>query len=142
MFGRNYARTAALAVAAGSVLFAVPATADAAVTAYTPQTACGASYVTKDSFDLPGGTSTVYLTYSSATGKNCVATIKNSKVGTPTLTGAYLTFGDGSGRQEEYRSLSYYATAYLYAPGQCIYYGGRDYNSGTWWGKGPGWCGK
>ncbi|MGW3076474.1 MULTISPECIES: spore-associated protein A [unclassified Kitasatospora] len=140
MFRRNSARTTALAVMAGSILLAVPATADATTTAYTPQTACGSSYATIDSFNLPGGTSTVYLTYSRTTGKNCVATIKNTRTGTPTLTGAYLTFGDGSGRQQDLGNYSYYAAAYLSAPGQCIYYGGRDYNSGDWWGKGPGWC--
>ncbi|MBD0673717.1 hypothetical protein BU198_24140 [Streptomyces sp. CBMA156] len=130
----------ALAVTTGSMLLAVPAAAGATTTGYTPQTACGSSYATVHSFDLPGGTSTVYLTYSRSTGKNCVATIKNTRIGTPTLTGAYLTFGDGSGRQEELANFSYYATAYLYAPGQCIYFGGRDYNSGDWWGTGPGWC--
>ncbi|MEV7777041.1 spore-associated protein [Kitasatospora sp. NPDC088351] len=141
MFFRTSARVAALVATAGTALVAVPATAGAATTGYTPQSACGSSYETKDSFDLPGGTSTVYLTYSRSTGQNCVATIKNTRVGTPTLTGAYLTFGDGSGRQEDARNFSYYATAYIYAPGQCIYYGGEDYNSGGWWGKGPGWCG-
>ncbi|MEU1290637.1 spore-associated protein [Kitasatospora sp. NPDC005856] len=139
MFRRNSARAAALAVTVGSVLFAVPAAANATTT-YTPQEACGSGYNTIASFDLPGGTSTVYLTYNKSTGKNCVATIKNSLVGTSTSTGAYVELADGSHREEGTGSYRYYATAYLYAAGQCIYYGGYDYNSGGWWGTGPGWC--
>ncbi|GAA2253033.1 MULTISPECIES: spore-associated protein [Kitasatospora] len=139
---RTSVRLAALTTVVGAGLLAVPATADAAIAHYTPQSVCGSSYGTRASFNLPGGTSTVYLTYSGSTGKNCVVTIKNSRVGTPTLTGAYITYGDGSGRQQDAGNYSSYAgPVYLYAPGQCIYFGGEDYNSGGWWGEGPGWCG-
>lgn len=140
MFRRKSARTAALAVMAGSVLLAVPATADAATTAYTPQQACGSGYNPIDSFDLPGDTSTVYLTYNRSTRKNCAVTIKNTKIGTPTWTGAFLELADGSRTEEEIGDFSYYAVAYLYAPGQCIYYGGLDYSSFGRISRGPGWC--
>ncbi|MFD8479955.1 spore-associated protein A [Kitasatospora sp. NPDC059673] len=127
-----------LSAAAGAALLMVPANAHAA--GYTPQSVCGSSYATLDSFNLPGGTSTVYLTYSSATGNNCVATIKNTYVGTATLTGAFLTIGTSPNWKVDSGNYKYYAATYLYAPGQCVSYGGQDYNSNGWWTKGPSWC--
>ena len=132
-------RTAALVTAVGAAALAAPSAASAAK--YTPQQICGSGYQTISSFNLPGSTSTVYLTYNNSTGKNCVTTLKHSYIGTNTDTGAYITYGDGSGRKEDRGNFGAYAgPVYLSAAGQCIYYGGLDYNSGGWWGMGPSWC--
>lgn len=68
-----------LGVAAGSVI-CLPGTAGAAVVGYNG--ACGGGYSVKNSIDVIGSTGyrygTVFLTYSSATGKNCVVTIRSN----------------------------------------------------------------
>ncbi|MCM2580131.1 spore-associated protein A [Streptomyces meridianus] len=127
------ALTAALA-ATGMACAGLVATAPAASAATSGATAayngvCGSGYKVVNSAPV-GSVGTVYLTYNSTSGKNCVVTIRNT-AGSPTYMFAYLnTLDDPSDPaydEGEYRS--YAGPVYKYARGMCVEWGGII---GTW----------
>ncbi|GAA0224797.1 hypothetical protein GCM10009527_021500 [Actinomadura nitritigenes] len=67
----------------------------------------------------------VYLLYNSATGYNCVATIKSAYVGTSTGTTANLLVDDGTWKNHSDADLyRYYAAVQWYGRGKCVQYWG------------------
>jgi hypothetical protein len=90
---------------------------------YTPEQICGSGYNLIDSAAL-GSSGTVYLLYSSATGSNCVTTIKSTSLGTATATAAYLEV-EGSGRITDSGNFAYYAgPVRASASNRCVRWGG------------------
>ncbi|MFI5615498.1 exo-alpha-sialidase [Amycolatopsis sp. NPDC051903] len=85
--------------------------------------ACGAGYGVIGSAPL-GPAGTVYLSYNSANGRNCVSTIKKSGAGTASPTSAYLQV-QGAARTTDSGSFSYYAgPVSAPAAGRCVQWGG------------------
>lgn len=96
---------------------------------YSVGAICGTGFRYLDARELPGGT--VYLLWNGKS--NCVTTIKNSQIGTPSPVSAYVN-PEGSSYKSDSGSFSYYAgPATLPAPG-CIRWGGsvgtNHYDSG------------
>ncbi|MCW2878725.1 MAG: Negative regulator of beta-lactamase expression-like protein [Sphaerisporangium sp.] len=90
---------------------------------YTPEQICGSGYNLIDSAAL-GSSGTVYLLYSSATGSNCVTTIKSTSLGTATATAAYLEV-EGSARITDSGNFAYYAgPVRASASNRCVRWGG------------------
>ncbi|WP_113701494.1 N-acetylmuramoyl-L-alanine amidase [Nonomuraea lactucae] len=90
---------------------------------HTPEKVCGAGYQVVDSQAL-GTAGTVYLLYSSASGNNCVATIKKTSLGRASAAGAFLEVR-GSARKSDSGSFDYYAGPVIArAPGKCVKWGG------------------
>lgn len=128
--------TGALATAMTSIGFS-PA-AHAATNPYTPQEACnhqfggtwtansGGHRSVRTSSGLTWGD--VYLMYNSATGYNCVATIKSAYVGTPSQTEASLWVQGDPGWTRDIGSYSYYAAVQKKAAGKCVQYEGVIWN--------------
>ncbi|MFG6201788.1 M23 family peptidase, partial [Nonomuraea sp. JJY05] len=80
-----------------------------------------------------GSSGTVYLTFNSANGNNCVATIKKTSLGKATATTAYLEVA-GKSRVSDTGSFEYYAgPVRAAAAGKCVKWGGKagssTYNS-------------
>ncbi|MFE1955260.1 MULTISPECIES: spore-associated protein [Streptomyces] len=113
------AALAALAMGATTAL-ASPASAAANV---TPQQVCGSSYKTVNS--APVGTrGTIYLTYNSTNGKNCVVTIR-SNPGTRTDMSAWIYVPDTDQGDSDYGSYTSYAgPTYVYGKAHCVDWGG------------------
>lgn len=83
---------------------------------------CGSGYKVIDSKKLTGAK--VYLTYNSSTGKNCVATMKTSKIGTRTPVSAFLEVKGGA-RSTDKGSYGYYAgPVKKSAANRCVKWGG------------------
>lgn len=83
---------------------------------------CGSGYKVIDSKAITGAK--VYLTYSSASGKNCVATIKTSSIGKKTKTTAFLQVAGGT-RSTDSGYYSYYAgPVKKSAANKCVKWGG------------------
>lgn len=88
---------------------------------YTPEEVCGSGYSVIDSAAL-GTSGRVYLLYKS--GYNCVATIKNVSIGSPSPVSAFLEVQGGT-RSTDSGSFSYYAGPVVKsAPGKCVKWGG------------------
>ena len=84
--------------------------------------ACGSGYKVIDSKAITGAK--VYLTYSSSTGKNCVATLKTSKIGTKSPVSAFLQVSGGT-RTTDSGSYGYYAGPVKKAAAhKCVKWGG------------------
>lgn len=139
---RKYGRlgaVCALVTALVSIGFSSPA--QAATNPYTPQEACHTEFGGSWSTVTDGHRSVVsssgvkwgdvYLMYNSATGHNCVTTIKSLYVGTPTDTGAWLTVqvSGGESTYADRQDYSYYAATKGYAAGHCVIYHGTVSNS-------------
>ncbi|MEU6097664.1 spore-associated protein A [Streptomyces sp. NPDC047079] len=121
------AAIAALAVPAG-LLVTAPTASAAATAAYNGL--CGSGYVVVNSAAI-ANVGTVYLTYNSKTGKNCVVTKRNT-VGSPTYMFAYLNVvgrPETEAAVDEGQYRSYAGPVYKYAPGVCVEWGG---GIGTW----------
>ncbi|MFD8396568.1 spore-associated protein [Streptomyces sp. NPDC059680] len=111
---------AALSVGTTAVL-AAPASAAAHT---TPQQVCGKGYKTVNSAAL-GSLSTVYLTYNSSNGKNCVATIRNEPGARVAMSAwIYVPAVLEDGDQDYGWYTSYAGPTYVYAKGQCVAWGG------------------
>ncbi|MEU9556408.1 spore-associated protein [Streptomyces fumanus] len=108
------------AALAGTTALAAPASAAASV---TPGIVCGSGYKTVNS--VPVGTKgTVYLTYNSANGKNCVVTIRKA-TGTAVDMSAYLYIPDTDKGDGDYgKYTSYAGPVYAYGKGHCVDWGG------------------
>ncbi|MFC4912833.1 spore-associated protein A [Actinomadura gamaensis] len=130
-------RFAVVSLAAAAATTGLAAVAAAPASAYSASAICGSGYSVIDHQDLNG--STVYLAYSSGSGKNCVVTIKTSDVGTSTRTGTYL-YVAGKSPVTEADNFSYYAgPTYASAAGKCIQWGGGTNHQ--WWYSGWSHCG-
>jgi hypothetical protein len=109
---------AATAATAGALASAAPASA----ALYGGQ--CGSGYGVVNLIDLPNNRGTVYLTYNSSTGKNCVVTIRENP-GTATLMEAYLRrSGTTSWVKDSGNFTTYAGPVYVSAPGSCVDWGG------------------
>ena len=87
--------------------------------------ACGSGYGVIDS--LPISTlGTVYLTYSGATGDNCVVTVR-ANPGTAMYMVAAIQLAGNSGSEviDSGNYTTYAGPVYLHAPGSCIDWGGQ-----------------
>ncbi|WP_406078806.1 protein kinase domain-containing protein [Micromonospora sp. NBC_00858] len=105
---------------------------------YTAAQACGSGYQVIDSATLTGGDGRrrgrVYLLYHSGNGNNCVVTLKDTAVGTPSAASAYLEV-QGRARSTDSGSFDYYAgPVRASAAGKCVKWGGAtggvSYGSG------------
>jgi hypothetical protein len=104
----------------GTTALAAPASAAASV---TPGTVCGSGYKTVNSAPI-GSRGTVYLTYNSSNGNNCVVTIRNT-VGTAVDMSAYLYVPDTDQGDGDYGTYTSYAgPVYAYGKGHCVDWGG------------------
>ncbi|MFD0021689.1 spore-associated protein [Streptomyces sp. NPDC058382] len=103
---------------------AVLATTASAAPNVTPQGVCGSAYKTVNSVAV-GSLGTVYLTYNSANGKNCVATIRaNPGAAKSVATYVYVPDTDAwAGDSGNY--TSYAGPAYVYGKGHCVSWGGN-----------------
>ncbi|MEU6132914.1 spore-associated protein A [Saccharopolyspora sp. NPDC047091] len=127
---------AALALGATAALLgAVPAAASTTAAApYGDQ--CGSGYGVVNRFDLPNARGTVYLTYHSGNGTNCVVTIR-SNPGTATLMEAFLRKSGSSAWTSDSGNFTTYAgPVRVAAAGQCVDWGGTigtatDFRYGT-----------
>ncbi|MEV5432369.1 spore-associated protein [Streptomyces sp. NPDC052701] len=110
---------AALSVGATTAL-AAPASAAPGT---TPQKVCGSGYQTVNS--APVGTlGTVYLTYNSANGRNCVTTIRSTP-GTAVDMSTWIYVPETDQADQDYGSYTSYAgPAYAYGKGHCVDWGG------------------
>ncbi|GGZ21842.1 spore-associated protein [Streptomyces nitrosporeus] len=89
----------------------------------TPQGVCGSSYKTVNSAPI-GSLGTVYLTYNSSNGRNCVATIRTNP-GTAKAMSVYLYVPDTdewAGDSGNY--TSYAGPGYVYGKNHCVSWGG------------------
>ncbi|WP_405644928.1 spore-associated protein A [Streptomyces sp. NBC_00019] len=103
----------------------IAATGTASAASYNG--ACGSGYGVIDTMDVGDGIA--YLTYNSASGKNCVVTLTDTQ-GTPTILGANLRLHrtDNVWKDSEYDNgtYKYYAgPVYASAAGRCIDWGGH-----------------
>lgn len=100
---------------------------------YTPKQVCGKSFSVIDSAKL-GKAGKAYLLYDSSSGKNCVTTLKHTKVGKSTAASAFLTV-KGSKRHTDSGHFKYYAgPVKAKAKATCVKWGGsvgsKKYASG------------
>ncbi|ROO90400.1 hypothetical protein EDD29_8125 [Actinocorallia herbida] len=107
-----------VAAAAGVVVVASPASA----ALYGGQ--CGSGYTVVNVADFSDQRGTVYLTYSSSTGKNCVVTIRE-KPGAAAPMDAYLRrSGTGAWVDDPGNWTTYAGPVYVSAAGSCVDWGG------------------
>ncbi|MFJ4674618.1 MULTISPECIES: spore-associated protein A [unclassified Kitasatospora] len=114
--------TAAALLSAASVAGVVlaPGTAEAA----SYNSACGSGYREIDHLTL-NGYGTVFLTYSSATGKNCVVTVRNQP-GAALYMNALVRLAGSANWIGDYGDYTTYAgPVYVSAAGRCIDWGGE-----------------
>ncbi|MFF0291456.1 spore-associated protein [Streptomyces sp. NPDC005262] len=106
---------------------AVVGTTASAAPNVTPQGVCGAAYKTVNSVPV-GSLGTVYLTYNSSNGKNCVATIRaNPGAAKDMSTYIYVPDTDAwAGDSGKY--TSYAGPAYVYGKAHCVSWGGNIAN--------------
>jgi hypothetical protein len=96
----------------------------------TPQKVCGSGYVTVNSAPV-GSLGTVYLTYNSSTGKNCVTTIR-SNPGTAMDMSAWIYVLDNEESDADGGQYTSYAgPTYVYGKGHCVDWGGHIGNVHT-----------
>ncbi|MEV4051892.1 spore-associated protein A [Amycolatopsis sp. NPDC049688] len=90
---------------------------------------CGSGYSVIDHHDIAGGT--VFLTYSSSTGNNCVVTVRNTP-GTAIYMDAFIRLSGSLVWNDDPGYWTTYAgPRYVHAPGRCIDWGG-SIGSVTW----------
>lgn len=124
---------AALAVGGTTTVMAQPAAAApaaaAAQAAYNG--ACGTGYKVVNSADI-GQQGTVFLTYNSKNGYNCVVTVRKTS-GSPVYMFAYLGVGStGEGQYDGDYYRSYAGPVYSFGRGLCVDWGGGINNQETW----------
>ncbi|WP_328535133.1 spore-associated protein [Streptomyces sp. NBC_00344] len=123
---RNIAAVGALTTLVAGTAAVFGPTASAAPNV-TPQGVCGSAYKTVNSVPV-GSLGTVYLTYNSSNGKNCVATIRaNPGAAKDMSTYIYVTDTDAwAGDSGNY--TSYAGPGYVYGKGHCVSWGGNIAN--------------
>lgn len=93
----------------------------------TPQGVCGSAYKTVNSVPV-GSLGTVYLTYNSSNGKNCVATIR-ANPGTAKNMSVYIYVPDTDQWAGDSGNFTSYAgPAYVYGKSHCVSWGGNIAN--------------
>lgn len=118
LFSRAALIGAAVASAAGTIAVAGPASA----AAYGGQ--CGTGYGVVNQFSLPNSRGTVFLTYNSSIGRNCVVTVRTNPGGA-TLMEAYLKRSSASTWAKDSDNYTTYAgPVYVSAAGHCVDWGG------------------
>ncbi|MFH8447770.1 spore-associated protein [Streptomyces fungicidicus] len=121
-FTRSVLTASALAALSVGATTALAAPASAAPNT-TPQKVCGSGYKTVNSAAV-GSLGTVYLTYNSTNGRNCVTTIRNNP-GTALDMSAWIYVPDtDAGDQDDGRFTSYAGPTYVYGKGHCVDWGG------------------
>lgn len=116
---------AVAALATGSTAFLVAPASAAPNT--TPQRVCGSGYATVNSAPV-GSLGTVYLTYNSSNGRNCVATIRSSP-GTAVAMSAWIRLtGTTTTVTDKGNYTSYAGPVYLYGKAHCVDWGGSIKN--------------
>ncbi len=80
--------------------------------------ACGAGYTVIDSKQLNAGT--VYLTWNSATGQNCVVTIRNTPGPAELMSASIRLSGSSQWTNEVNYFTTYAGPVRVTAPGHCI----------------------
>lgn len=121
-FTRNAATAGTLTALVVGATATFGATAHAAPN-ITPQGVCGSAYKTVNSAPV-ASYGTIYLTYNSANGKNCVATIRTNP-GTATYVSAYLYVPDtGEWAEDSGNYTSFAGPSRLYGKGHCVSWGG------------------
>jgi len=103
-----------------------PTTVDQPLAAAPYNGVCGSGYVVIDSLPLTGGT--IYLTYNSGNGYNCVVTVRSSP-GTPLPMDAYVGLSGNELNDDFGHYTTYAGPVYVHAPHQCIDWGGWIDNS-------------
>jgi hypothetical protein len=129
---------AAAATVVTALIGAITTVSPAAAATYGSE--CGTGYSVVNSAPI-GTKGTVFLTYSSATGKNCVVAKRNT-VGSAVLIEAGLSISPAGTHWDVYDGgyyTSYAGPIYLYASGKCVDWMGRI--SGTEGGKRGTNCG-
>ena len=122
VLNRSILAASALAALSLGTMTALAAPASAAANT-TPQRVCGSGYKTVNSAAV-GSLGTVYLTYNSSNGKNCVATIRNNP-GTALDMSAWIYVPDiDQGGSDYGRYTSYAGPVYAYGKGHCVNWGG------------------
>jgi hypothetical protein len=105
--------------AAAQTTTAVSGTGAAAATQAKYNNACGAGYKVVNSAEV-GRVGTVFLTYSSRTGDNCVVTVR-AKSGTPIWMVASIRPSSTSvGVNDSGRFRAYAGPVFLHAAGKCV----------------------
>lgn len=129
IFKRTATGAGVLALAAAGVTM-MPSVANAA--AYNG--ACGSSYGVIDAQSLPG-LGTVYLTYSSSTGKNCVVTVRDNP-GAKLPMAARVSLANAPWISDSGNFGTYAGPVYVSAAHSCVDWGGEingvyayEYNS-------------
>lgn len=128
---KKIAITAVAGVAVGAGL-AVAAPGSAFAAPYNG--VCGSGYGVIDAQSLPG-LGTVYLTYSSGTGKNCVVTIRDNP-GARRAMAARVSLAGAPWISDVGNYTTYAGPVYVYARHSCVDWGGEisgvgayEYNS-------------
>ncbi|WP_151485257.1 spore-associated protein [Streptomyces albicerus] len=125
-FNRSVLTAAAFAALAVGTTTALAAPASAAPNT-TPQKVCGSAYKTVNSAPI-GSLGTVYLTYNSSNGENCVATIRTNP-GSAADMSTWIYVPDTDEGDEDYGQYTSYAgPAYVYGKGHCVDWGGHINN--------------
>ena len=125
-FNRSVLAATAFATLALGATTALAAPASAAPNT-TPQKVCGSAYKTVNSAPI-GSLGTVYLTYNSSNGKNCVTTIRNNP-GTAVDMSTWIYVPDTDAEGDDYGQYTSYAgPAYVYGKGHCVDWGGHINN--------------
>lgn len=89
---------------------------------YTATQVCGSGYTVIDSHAIRGAR--VYLAYNASTGKNCVTTLKTTKLGTKTKVGAKLAVKGGSSASDSGKYGYYAGPVRKKAVHTCVKWGG------------------
>ncbi|GAA3020449.1 spore-associated protein [Streptomyces fulvorobeus] len=123
---RNIATVGALATMVVGATAVFGATASAAPNV-TPQGVCGSAYKTVNSVAV-GSLGTVYLTYNSSNGKNCVTTIRTDP-GTAKVMSTYIYVpATEASAGDDGLFTSYAGPGYVYGKGHCVSWGGHISN--------------
>ncbi|WP_030756795.1 hypothetical protein [Streptomyces sp. NRRL F-5135] len=119
---RNIATAGALTALAVGVTTAFGTTASAAPNV-TPQGVCGKAYKTVNSAPV-GSLGTVYLTYNSSTGKNCVATIRANPGAAKHMSASIYVPDTEEWAGDDGNYTSYAGPVSVYGKGHCVSWGG------------------
>lgn len=114
---------AAMAIPASSAFAATPALGSNSIHPNASYNGvCGAGYGVIDSMGVSGGT--IYLAYSSATGDNCVVTVRNTPGATESMGADVSLDSSPYWNQDSGNYTTYAGPVYVYAPHACIDWGG------------------
>jgi hypothetical protein len=122
-------RTAALVMAAFALAVGTAAISSATASAANYNGVCGSSYGVVDHTDIGGGT--IWLTYSSSTGENCVVTVRDNPGAAEGMNAWVKLSSSPTWHQDPGNFTTYAGPVYVSAPHQCIDWGG-GIESNSW----------